>query len=295
MENIEAPLIINLAPTGMIPTREMSLFVPIQPDEIIKEVSIAAQLGITLTHLHARDSGGQPSCDKNIYAEMIAGIRKNHPNLVVCVSCSGKKATTFEKRSEVLNLEGDLKPDMASLTLSSLNFEKETSESSPEIIQQLALCMKERGIKPELEIFDLGMANYAKYLLKKRILVEPLYANVMLGNVATAQPSLIEIAAIMQLLPKSTIWSVAGIGNFQLSVAALGVAYSNGVRIGLEDNLWLDQARLHHATNLGLVERVHELANEVNRPIMSPKMFRHLMQLPILKTPALQQVSAAGC
>lgn len=280
MKNIATPLIINLAPTGMIPSREMSSHVPLQPSEIISDVNQAIAHGVTLTHLHARDKEDQPTWKKEIYADIIAGIREINPDAVICVSCSGRSITDFEKRSDVLNLEGDLKPDMASLTLSSLNFSKENSNNSPAVIQQLALKMREKNIKPELEIFDLGMANYAKYLLQKNILVEPLYANIMLGNIATAQPSLIEIAAIIQSLPESTIWSVAGLGACQLNVAALGVAYANGIRIGLEDNLWLDSARLQLATNLNLIERVHRLASSINRPIMQAKEFRKLLELP---------------
>lgn len=279
MNNIETPLLINFAPTGMVPTREMSPHVPLQPQDIIHDVIQAANVGITMTHIHARDINGEPSNDKAIYAEIIAGIKRSHPDLILCVTCSGRKVSDFKTRSSVLFLEGASKPDMASLTLSSLNFARSHSENSPETIQKLASCMRDNGIKPELEIFDLGMANYAKYLLHKNFIEEPLYANIMLGNVASAQPSLLELAAIIAALPDSTIWSVAGIGKYQLNVAALGAAYAHGVRIGLEDNLYLDLNRQQLATNLHLVQRVHALAKPLNRHIMSAKQCRELLAL----------------
>jgi 3-keto-5-aminohexanoate cleavage enzyme len=258
MDNIEAPLIINLAPTGIKPNRHLSPFAPLQPLEIIRDVNNAADYGISSVHIHARDLDDSPSHKKEIYAEIIAGIRSHHPDLVICVSCSGRKFTEFEQRSQVA---------------------QETSLNTPKMIQQLALMMQEREIKPELEIFDLGMANYANYLLRKKYLSEPLYANIILGNIATAQPTLIELAAIIHSLPASTIWSLGGIGKYQLSTASLATAFANGVRIGLEDNLWIDKKGEQQATNIELVKRVHQMAKLLNRPVMKPEQLRALLCL----------------
>ena len=119
--------IINFTPTGMIPTKEMTSLVPVTVQEIIDDVLEAAEIGITMVHLHARDEKtGAPTYESEVYGRIIEGIRKSHGDLIICVSLSGRNVSEFEKRADPLKLEGKLKPDMGSLTLSSLNFNKVT-------------------------------------------------------------------------------------------------------------------------------------------------------------------------
>ncbi len=154
--------ILNFTPTGMIPTKELNPHVPITIDEIIEDVLKVADLGISMVHLHARDPvTGMPIYKKEIYGEIIKGIRKKNRDIILCVSTSGRNFKTFEKRSECLDLKNDLKPDFASLTLSSVNFNKQASMNAPDMIKKLAKKMLNQKIKPELEVFDLGMINYA--------------------------------------------------------------------------------------------------------------------------------------
>ena len=162
--------IINLCPTGMIPTKAMTPYVPLQPEEIIKDVVGCHKIGITMTHLHARDIDGKPTWKPDVYHMIIAGIKAYCPDLVICVSTSGRTFPDFDQRAAILDLGGYVKPDMASLTLSSLNFNRVASMNSPDMIMKLLDKMHEKGIKPELEVFDLGMINYAKYLIHKGLL-----------------------------------------------------------------------------------------------------------------------------
>jgi 3-keto-5-aminohexanoate cleavage enzyme len=270
----DTPLILNLAPTGMVPTRAMSPRVPLQPDEVVRDVLAAAGRGITIVHVHARDERDEPTHRKDVYARIIGGLRETRPDLVICVSCSGRKEPDVARRAEVLALDGDLKPDMASLTLSSLNFAREASVNSPETVKELARRMLDAGIRPELEIFDLGMANMANHLLERGLIRPPLYANLLFGGPATAQADLLEIGAVVARLPPGTTWSLAGMGSSQLGVAAVAAGLAPGVRIGLEDNLWLDADRKQPAGNDDLVERVHALARARGRAIMEPGEFR---------------------
>lgn len=276
-----SPLIVNFAPTGMVTTRSLSGHVPLQPQEIIDDVLRGAEKGITIAHLHARDSSGHPTHNKDIYAKIIGGIREKHPELMICVSCSGRLENDLEKRAEVLELKGDLKPDMASLTLSSLNFKKQASINSPDSIEELARRMTDRGIFPELEIFDLGMASYARYLREKGILKSPSYANLFFGNVAGAQANLLEMASLIHALPEGTIWSLAGLGRTQIPIAALAAGFAPGVRIGLEDNMWSDWEHTRPATNLQLLECVAQFLAPLDRPIMPPDVFRTRLNLPV--------------
>ena len=277
---MENNLIINFTPTGMIPTKKMTPFVPVNVKEIIEDVRQACEIGITMVHLHARDPiSDEPSYKKEIYGEIIEGIRKYAPYLVICVSLSGRTFSKLELRADPLQLEGNLKPDFGSLTLSSLNFNKIASMNSPDMIRDLAAIMKEKGIVPELEAFDMGMINYAKYLEVKKLIIPPHYFNLLLGNIACAQADLLHTGIMIRDLPKNSIWSLAGIGNNQLMMNSLSIAIGGGVRVGLEDNIWYDSFRTKLASNSDLLRRIHTIAKANSREVMTPKEFRNKMKL----------------
>lgn len=273
-------LIINFTPTGMIPTKEMTPHVPVSVNEIIEDVHRAIEIGITMVHLHARDEiTGKPTYESEIYGKIIDGIRKYSKELIIGVSLSGRGIKEFEHRASPLQLEGNVKPDMGSLTLSSLNFNKTESVNSPEMIQKLALEMKNKGILPELEAFDAGMINYAKYLISKGLLNAPHYFNLLLGNIACAQADLLHAGLMIRDLPENSYWSLAGIGNTQLFMNSVAIAANGGVRVGLEDNIFFDKYRKKLAKNSDLLNRIHELAVANEREIMSPSELRKILNL----------------
>ncbi len=180
-------VVVNFTPTGMIPTKQVTPHVPVSVGEIVEDVHRAVEIGITMVHLHARDEASQrPTYQAEVYAKIVAGIRSFSKDLVICVSLSGRDFREFVQRSEALQLDGDVKPDMGSLTLSSLNFNQQASVNEPEIIKSLAAEMAARGILPELEAFDAGMINYARYLERKGLLHPPHYVNLIVGNIACA-------------------------------------------------------------------------------------------------------------
>lgn len=273
-------LIIDFTPTGMIPTKELTPHVPVSVSEIIEDVHQACQVGITKVHIHARDpETGEPTYKKEVYAEIIEGIRKFAPYMVICVSLSGRTFQKFEERSDTLELDGSLKPDLGSLTLSSLNFNKIASVNAPEMIQKLAARMKERGIIPELEAFDAGMINYAKYLEKKELITPPHYFNLLLGNIACAQADLLHAGIMIRDLPANSLWCLAGIGDGQLIMNSVAIAIGGGVRVGLEDNIWYDSSRTKLARNIDLIKRIHVIAEANEREIMTATEFRQKMNL----------------
>lgn len=265
------PLVINLACTGVIPTRAMSPTVPLSHQEIVDDVARCLELGVQMVHLHARDVKGVQTAEPAPYGRLIEAIRAlpGGRDVIVGVTTSGRKDPSFEARSPVLDLTGAAKPDMASLTLSSLNFVQSASVNAPDTIRRLAQRMQERGIKPELEVFDIGMANFARVLLAEGFVQAPLYVNVLLGNIAGAQPDLLQLAAVLAALPPGCVVSLAGLGRFQLGANGLGVLVADGVRVGLEDNIWLNQARNVHARNNELVQRVIDQAILFERPLWS--------------------------
>lgn len=273
-------LIVNFTPTGMIPTKEMTPYVPVSVNEIVEDVHRAVDIGISMVHLHAREERtGKPTYRADLYGRIIEGIRLFAPELVLGVSLSGRNFKEFKQRAEPLQLQGDLKPDMGSLTLSSVNFNREASVNSPDMIQSLAGEMNDRGILPELETFDIGMINYAKYLEQKGLLKPPHYFNLLLGNIACSQADLLHAGVMIRDLPPESFWSLAGIGNAQLMMNSVAIASGGGVRVGLEDNIWFDSSRTRLASNSDFLSRIHRLAEANERSVMSPVKLRTILGL----------------
>ncbi len=287
----QAGLIINFCPTGMVPTRDMTPHVPLTPTEIIADVRDCIDAGANLVHLHARDERGVPHFSREIYARQIAGIREHSHDITICVSLSGRNFGEFDQRADPLKLKGDLRPDMGSLTLSSLNFTGQPSINSPDMVRRLAGAMQERGIKPELEVFDVGMVNFANVLIDKGLLEPPFYFNILLGNIASAQATPAQLAAILSALPQGSIWCLAGIGRQQLTANTLGLLLGDGVRVGLEDNIWYDGARTGLASNRDLLDRVVQLAGLLERQVATPAEVRQ--RLGITPLPREQRADAS--
>ena len=277
---LDTPAPVVLAPTGMVPTRSMTPHVPLTPDEVARDVERAMAIGITSVHLHARDAAGEPAWEQEIYRRLVGAVRERVPDVVINVSTSGRTWSELEKRADCLALDDDLKPDLASLTLSSLNFLSGASINAPDTIVGLATIMRDRGIVPELEIFDLGMLNYAHVLERKGLLPGPVVANLFFGNVAGMQATLAEVGLATERLAPGAIWSGAGLGDYQLTAQALAVAAGGGARVGLEDGIYLDRARTRLATNAGLVERVHHLLDIHERRVMTPDELRERLTGP---------------
>ncbi len=273
-------LIVTFTPTGMLIRKHQTPHIPLTPEEIIADVREACGIGISSVHLHARDPvSGDPVWEKEYFEEIILGIRTFAPDLVISVTTSGRIYNTFEQRSDVLSLSGNAKPDLASLTLSSLNFNRTASINEPDMILSLAERMKERGIKPELEVFDAGMINYARYLIRKGILSPPYFFSLILGNIACAQADLLHAGVMINDLPEDSVAVLGGIGNFQLPINTLAIAMGYGVRVGLEDNIWLNEDRTVLASNADYLRRIRSIADAVGREICSPAELRKRLNL----------------
>jgi 3-keto-5-aminohexanoate cleavage enzyme len=261
------PLIINAAITGMVPMPADNASVPITVEQIVAEARRCAAAGASIIHVHAREAGGAPTWRREIYQEIIDGIRGACPELLISGSTSGRLWSDFEKRAAVL----DCQPDFASLTPGSMNFPGAASVNPPEVVQQLAAAMAERGVVPELEFFELGMIDFVRdFLVPKGWLRPPLYANLLLGSLGTMAASARNLVHMVDALPPGTVWSAAGIGRFQFQINALAIAMGGHVRVGLEDNLWMDAARTDPATNVRLIERVVRLGDAAGRAIATP-------------------------
>ena len=283
------PLIVNAALTGAVTAKARVAHLPVTSEEIVADGEACFAAGATLLHLHARDGAGRPQWRREAYAPVIAALRERCPGVVVCVTTSGRYDGDVAHRGDVLALEGSAKPDMASLTPGSMNFRDTASVTAPETIVALATRMRERAIKPELEIFDSGMAYVAHELLARGVLVAPLYANLLLGSEGTAPATGASLAHLVAGLPAGTCWAGAGIGAFALPMTGIAIFMGGHVRTGLEDSPYLDHASRAPATNAKLVERAVRIGRLAGRPPATAAQARAMLDLP----PA-QLAAAAG-
>jgi uncharacterized protein (DUF849 family) len=248
-------LIINAAITGTTARRADVPNLPVTPEQIVEDAVACVDAGAAIVHLHARRADGSPAWERDAYAAFIPAIRELRPEAVLCVSTGG--------RADVLDLDGDAKPNMASLSLDGTN-----------TTVTLAERMAARGIRPQLEIRDSGAAYVANELLDRGVLEPPLYANLLLGSVDAAPATAGELAHLVAALPPGTTWAAGGIGAFQLPMNAIALFMGGHVRTGLADNPGMDAERRRPATNAGLVTRVVELARIADRLVDTPSGVR---------------------
>jgi len=272
-------LIINVAMTGNYSMKSANANVPCSPDEIAEDAAKCYAAGATFFHLHAREADGKPSCKREIFEEILSKVRKRCPQGILCVTTSGRIYKTFEQRAAVLDINDNLKPDFASLTLGSMNFPKEASINEPAMVERLVKAMAEKGIKAELEIFDTGMINYAVYLLRKGYLKNPCYFNLFFGLLGTNPGRMVDVIHQVSSLPRRACWGAAGGGRFQLPINTAAILMGGHVRVGLEDNLYYDYDKTVPATNEMLVKRAVRIAKELGRPVATPAEAREILGL----------------
>jgi uncharacterized protein (DUF849 family)/N-acetylglutamate synthase-like GNAT family acetyltransferase len=272
-------LLINAALTGMKPRKSDNAHLPVTPVEIARAAVEAGELGAAIIHLHARGANEEPTPDPSVYAEIISRIRDKNPELILCVTTSGRNWHELEKRAAVLNLQGDLKPDMASLALGSLNFPTQASINPPQVIQDLALRMLERGIKPELEAFEVGMVDYAKYLIRKGFLRQPTYFNLILGSLGAMNASPNHLRYLVSQLPAVTTWAASGIGNSHGKMQGLASEMGGGLRTGLEDSLYMDLNDQTLASNSDWIRRAVDVAARNGRELATPADVRQWLEM----------------
>lgn len=268
-------LIINAAITGVVPTREKNPHVPVTEDQIVATARRVMDAGASMVHIHARDENQAPSCEPDRYVAIVDKIRASCPGLIVCVSLSGRFVSDVGLRAAPLAC----RPDMASLTLGSMNFPRHASLNPPDAICDLARRIYSEGAVPELEAFDTGFVNYARYLIEKGVLCPPYFFNLFLGFPGTAPMDLLSLGHMVSLLPSGSIWAAAGIGRYQLPANLVSMASGGHVRVGLEDNLHYDVAGTDLADNVRLVDRIVRIAREIGREPASPAEARAIIGL----------------
>jgi len=234
------------------------------------------QAGASIVHLHARDALQNPTNEAAAYVQLVSAVRLACPDVIVCVSLTGRHETSLEARAAALASQ----PDMASLTLGSMNFPAQASVNSPQIICALAERIQSAGAVPELEAFEPGFIHYAKYLVQKGVLRPPYYFNLILGSLGASPLDLAGLGHMIALLPETAVWAVGGIGRYQLDANVMGIAAGGHIRVGLEDNRYFDRQRQQLADNVRLVDRIVAIARKMGREPASAEEARRIIRLP---------------
>ena len=230
---------------------------------------------------HAREDDETPTWRKERFEEIISEIDVYAPEIIICVTTSGRNWSDLSLRTQALSVQSPLKPELASLTLGSMNFAKKSSINSPESIGIILELIYEKKMIPELEIFDLGMVNYANILVRKGLLKPPFYFNIILGSQGTADFNATNIAAIINSLPNESTWALAGIGRYQLQANIAALTLGGHVRVGLEDNPYYDWKKRDPTSNVQLVERIVRIGMELGLKPASPEFARSIIGLPV--------------
>jgi len=271
------PCIITVAITGSVARKEHTSAVPITLAEQVESTHAAYEAGGAIAHLHVRRDDGTPTSDPERFAALQAALRKHCPGMIIQFSTGGRSGKGSERGGML-----PLKPDMASLSTGSCNFPAIVYENHPDLIRELALRMREHGIKPEIEVFDLSMMYQAMRMADEGLLVAPLHVQFVFG-VRNAMPAIrqvldFQVAELHRLMPAAT-WTAAGIGRHQLEVNRWSLELGGHCRTGLEDNIRWDETRLA-AGNAELVARLADLCATFGRPVATPAEARRILSLP---------------
>ncbi|MBX2878280.1 MAG: 3-keto-5-aminohexanoate cleavage protein [Granulosicoccus sp.] len=270
------PCVICIAITGSVPKKADNQAVPITVSEQLESTHEAFEAGASIAHAHVRNDDETPSSDPEKFARLKEGLEKHCPGMVIQFSTGGRSGAGQERGGML-----PLKPDMASLTVGSNNFPTRVYENPPDLVYWLASEMKEHGIKPEIEAFDLSHIHQAVKLWQDGVISDTPYIQFVMG-VKNAMPADREtfdfyIQTVKRLSPESE-WCAAGIGRNQIVLNEWCVAEGGHARTGLEDNVRLDRNTLA-PSNAALVKRVTELCDQYERPVATCQQARQMLGL----------------
>lgn len=270
-------LIITIAPTGNVPTKELNPHSAITNEEIVRDLVLCQELGASVAHLHVRDENQNPTSKKEIFEDLITKIDTAGIDIIKQVSTGARGGgNTIAWRGQMLDIAGI---DMASLSTGSSNFPMSVNANSPELIEALAAKIIKNGLKPEIEVFDTAMLFQAIFYQKKGILKGPLHFNLVM-NVRGSMPATPKnLMFLVDNLPKDSTWNVSGIGSSHVQMTTMAIAMGGHVRTGLEDVLKFDKSGSENATNEMLVKRIVNISNAVGREIASPDEARNILSL----------------
>lgn len=270
-----AKTIITVALTG---TATESPHLPKTPKEIAEDAIACWKAGAAIAHLHMRDENGVGTMDIGRFRETQQRIRDNC-DLIINMTTSGEAGAGTERRmAHIL----ELKPEMATFDAGSINLSfGGIFDNTVPFLSELGKLMIAEGVKPEVEIMDLGMLAAADYYRKQGILQEPIHYQFVLGFFSGAPATPENLMYMQQKLRPGATWSALGIGPAHLPILYTALALGGHLRVGLEDNIYYRRGEL--CRNVDLVERAVRLVREFNNNVASPAEAREILSLPQMR------------
>lgn len=266
-------LVITVALTGNVPTKQMNPSLPVTAAEIAADVKRCRDAGASLFPVHARDAEQKPTLDIRVYKANVHAIKEVAPDVIIQLSTGARAGKDWDARANPIRLL----PEMGSFTTGSNNLPGIVYENSPQFIEFLAGVYRETGVRPEIEVFETGMIANALILEKKGYLKPPLHFDFVLGALGAMPGTIKNLLFLSESIPAGSTWSVAGIGRMEIPLSAAAIAMGGHVRVGLEDNLTLPDGTA--ASNPLLVEKVVRIAREIGREVATPEEARRILSL----------------
>ena len=267
-------IIITCAITGSRNTREQNPNIPLTPREIIDSAVEAHQAGAAVVHIHVRDRKTfQGTQEVEIFREVHEGI-KTRCSVIQCLTTSGIPGRNLSDAERLAPLA--LNPELASVDCGSMNFGKLPYIVTEDFLERETKEILERGIKPELEIFDMGMVETANRLIAQNLVKQPYYFGIVLGTPSGAPGSARALQMLLDLLPKDCLWFATGIGKYSLPVAMLTMVMGGHLRVGMEDTLYYSAGVLSKS-NAEQVDRIVRIARELGKEVASSDEARQIL------------------
>ena len=268
-------LIITAAICGAEVLKEHNPAVPYTVEECVREAKSAYNAGASIIHLHVRYDDGTPTQDKERFRVIMEAIRKECPDIIIQPSTGGAVGMSNDERLQPT----ELMPEMATLDCGTLNFGgDDIFENTENTIKYFGQRMIERGIKPELEVFDKSMIDMALRLQKKGFISLPMHFDFVMGVNGGIGGELRDFVFMRGSIPQDATYTVAGIGRYEFPLAMAAIIDGGHVRVGFEDNVYLSKGVLAKS-NGELVEKVVRMAREMGRQIASPAEAREILSL----------------
>ena len=266
-------LIITCAISGAETSKKDNEYVPYTIQETVEEAYLAYLAGASIIHLHVRHDDGTPTQSKLRYQAVINGIKKKCPDVIIQPSTGG--AVGMSRMTRLKPTELDI--EMATLDCGTLNFGGDQIFVNTENdIKYFANCMHERNIFPELECFEKGHIDMVLRLHKKEFIHKPMHFSFVLGVNGGMTGEERDFYFMKDSIPSDSTFSVAGIGKYEFPLAELSIKNGGHVRVGLEDNIYLEKGVLAKG-NKELVEKVVSIAKRYGREIATPNEAREIL------------------
>ena len=287
-------VIVTAALTGVLATREQCPYLPYTPEEIGEEARRAHEAGAAVVHIHGREpESGGPTWSVDIYRRIRDEVRARSP-ILINFSTGGFNMGVEDEaaKRERLAYVPATRPELAALNMGSMNYAKYSAGRKAFVFDLVfpnpfgdillaAEAMRQGGVKPELECFDLGHVANAEPLVQMGALRRPLQYSFVLGVLGGAPPAAETLAAMARAIDFRDTWEVIGIGRAQWKLVGAALALGGNVRVGLEDNFYLDASGTQMARGNGpLVEKAVRMARDIGREPMSPAEARVALSLP---------------